>query len=100
MRVRGVRASRAGGGMKQSDVDALVARQARVARRFGMWLWALTPILGLVLYFGYFSPHHHPVVHRPAQPFSCASENARLSNIGAGGQIAPLCGDTPYPGGG
>jgi hypothetical protein len=33
-------------------------------------------------------------------PWSCQSERAKVSKADAGGQIAPVCGQTPYPGSG
>jgi predicted metal-dependent hydrolase len=86
--------------VKQSELDVLIARRERKVRRFFLWLWlVILPALGLVLYFGYFAPNYHPSHVDPPQvpTYNCASAAAALSNIDAGGQIAPLCGATPYP---
>lgn len=86
--------------MKQSDLDMLVARRERKVRRFFLWLWLfLFPVGGLCLYLFVFAPSYHPHhVNYPQVPtYNCASAAASLSNIDAGGQIAPLCGATPYP---
>lgn len=40
----------------------------------------------------------HTVKHPPSpSPWSCASVLARTSVTGAEGQIAPVCGQEPYP---
>ena len=43
------------------------------------------------------SEHHHVrPVPRPA-PFSCSQVLRDAAVTGSGGQIAPICGATPYP---
>jgi hypothetical protein len=85
--------------VKQSELDALVARRALRANRFFRMLWfVILPGLGLVLYFGVFSHDQPRHVDPPQVPtYNCASAAASLANIDPGGQIAPLCGATPYP---
>ena len=45
-----------------------------------------------------YTPPNKPPVG-PA-PWSCASELAKVAVADAGGQIAPVCGQDPYPGSG
>jgi len=61
-----------------------------------MWLLVF-PALALILYLCVFATGHHPSPPVHPQPFSCHSEMSALAPLGAGGQIAPLCGATPYP---
>lgn len=86
--------------MKQSDVDALAAKHARNIKVFGLWLWlVILPVLGTIIYFGYLAPNYHPSPHVYPQPITCADMATEPDPLGAGGQIAPLCGNTPYPSG-
>jgi len=83
--------------VKQHEADQLAAQWERRVLRFGYVLWlGMLPVLGVILYV-VFSAGYHPVPHSTPPVFSCASENAALAPLGAGGQIAPMCGDTPYP---
>lgn len=83
--------------MKQHEIDALAAAAEKRVMRFGRYMWFLIlPVLSVVLFL-VFSAHQPPPRHYRAPVFNCASENASLSALDAGGQIAPLCGDTPYP---
>ena len=83
--------------MKQYDIEQMAVAAERRVMRFGRWMWFLIlPVLFVLLFLKFSAdqpPPHHP--HPPV--FSCASENAALAPLGAGGQIAPLCGDSTYP---
>jgi len=83
--------------MKQYDIDQMAVKAERRVMVFGRWMWFLIlPVLAVVL-FVVFSANQPPHRHIHAPVFNCASENASLSNLGAQGQIAPLCGDSTYP---
>ena len=85
--------------MKQSDLDALIALREKRIRNFFLWLWLVVfPVLGLVMYL-FYSAQPSPAHPEPAQTptYNCQAEAKSLANIDAGGQIAPLCGGTPYP---
>ena len=58
----------------------------------GFVLGGLTLLILLVAWIA--APRSGPAPH-PA-PFSCSSMNATYATIDAGGQVAPLCGATPY----
>jgi len=73
---------------------AAAARVSRV-RLFRIWMWVIIPALGVVLYCA-LAAGYHPVRAAP-RPFSCAAVAASLQQLGAGWQIAPLCGQAPYP---
>lgn len=85
--------------MKQSDIDAVIAQREKRVRRFFLWLWLFVfPIGGLIMVLVY-SHNYHPHQFNPPQvpTYNCQAAAAALANIDAGGQIAPLCGATPYP---
>ena len=84
--------------MKRSELEALQARQARNKKLFGQWMWwFILPVLSIVIYFFFIAPGYHPPVRGAYHPVTCAQLNAQPDPLDAGGQIAPLCGDTPYP---
>lgn len=83
--------------MKQWDIDQMAARAERRVMLFGKWMWFLIlPALSVVLFL-VFSANQPPPRHLHPPVFSCASENAALAPLGAGGQIAPLCNNAQYP---
>lgn len=62
------------------------------------FVFVVCPALALGLLFGVFVPGYHPRVSVPEPTsFSCSAELASLAPLGAGGQIAPLCGQTANP---
>jgi hypothetical protein len=67
------------------------------AGRFSVAVWAGLPAIPvlIVVLVAAFSHHATPQPH-PA-PWSCASLVASLAPVDGGQQIAPVCGQTPYP---
>ena len=61
-------------------------------------LFALWPLVSLALLVSMVAGCASNTTSPPAQPqpFSCSSEMSALAPVGGGGQIAPLCGATPY----
>lgn len=57
------------------------------------FLVTVVSVIVILIAAGSRRPSSHPA---PA-PWSCASVNADVSVLDAGGQIAPVCGNTPYP---
>lgn len=88
--------------MKQSDLDVLIARREKRVKRFFLLMWLVVFPAGGLAMFLWFSHDYHPSHFDPPQAptYNCQSAAASLANIDAGGQIAPLCGATPYPDGG
>lgn len=55
------------------------------------------PIIGLVLLFGSFIHKSYPHITPTPTSWSCSQDNAQFAPVDGGDQIAPLCGNTPYP---
>jgi hypothetical protein len=78
------------------------SRAAPGAARLTVVAWAaIIPALAGIL-FGFWigaqarSQAAHAAHVHPA-PWSCASELAKIAPVDGSGQIAPVCGATPYP---
>lgn len=61
-----------------------------------VWVTLTLTVVSIILLTAALSPNPHKPPPAPA-PWSCASERAKVALADAGGQIAPVCGETPYP---
>jgi hypothetical protein len=61
-----------------------------------VWVTLALAFASFILLMVALNPHQHKPLPAPA-PWSCASERAKVALVDAGGQIAPVCGETPYP---
>jgi len=68
---------------------------------FVVAVWGSLALLVVTVVWLAFALYTPPVKPPPGPaPWSCQSELAKVAPADAGGQIAPVCGQVPYPEGG